>query len=234
MIPEDIGAGVEIRRRTREEKRKDDEGAKRGFTNAELKRLFDSPLFVGCYSRFYRHKSGNLVYKDSKFWIMLVALMTGGRVEELATAPSHLVNFEGVLCLDLTRATKTLNSPRLVPIQKALRRIGFVAYASSQAEKGALLFEDRQASADWSKWTNRYIDNILGNDVTVSFHSFRHTFRQSCSAAGFGDYLADKLMGHKGDKRSMGSHYGKALTPDEARLVAEKLCCPIHLDHIAI
>jgi integrase len=233
LVSENPGSDVTVRERTRSEKRASDEGAKRAFTAAELKAFFDSPLYSGCLTRVYRAKSGRLICRDSKFWIFVLALTTGARIEELAAAPAELANMDGVLCLDLSQATKTISSPRMIPIQRELRRIGFVEYAAGQSQKGLRLLEDREASGDWSKWCNRYLDAALGHDATVSFHSFRHAFRQSCSASGIDDYLADKLMGHKSMKaRSMGSRYGQVLTPAEAELAAERLRCPIHLDHL--
>jgi integrase len=233
LLSENPGANVSVRERTRSEKLASNKGAKRAFTDTELKRFFDSPLYVGCHTRVYRAKPGRLIYRDSKYWIFILALMTGARIEELASAPATLTDLNGTLCLDLSAATKTSTSPRFIPIQRELKRVGFIEYADNQRQKGLRLIEDREASGDWSKWTNRYLDTVLGDDLTVSFHSFRHAFRQSCSASGIDDYLADKLMGHKSMKgRSMGSRYGQILTPAEAKLAAETLRCPIPLDHL--
>lgn len=233
LIAVDPGADIEVRKQTRQEQRDSEEGSKRAFTHKEMERLFDSPLFVGCQSRHYRSRPGHDVYRDAAWWFLVVAHLTGARCEELADAPSVLVDLDGVTCLDLRHARKTNSAPRLVPIISDLTKLGFVAFADKQRLAGRKLFEGPGASADWSKWCNRYIDKILGVDSTVSFHSFRHSFRQSCSAAHFGDYLCDKILGHRSKKdRSEGSSYGRDLSPDEARLVVEKLKGPVPLIHL--
>jgi len=233
LIPADPGLGMKVRERTREEQDSDDENSRRAFTADELTRLFSSPLFVGCAGRRFRGKPGPDVFRDAKWWVFVVAALTGARIEEVAGIPSELVDLDGVPCLDLRHASKTFSAPRLVPIIPALAEIGFIAYADKQRLAGRKLFEGPGASKDWSKWTNRYIDKILGHDDMIVFHSLRHCFRQSCSAAALGDYLCDKLLGHSSKSgRSQGSKYGRRLSPDEARLVVERLKGPVSLAHL--
>ena len=233
LIPVDPGADIEVRKQTRQEQRDSEEGSKRAFTVKELEKIFNSPLFVGCYNRRYRSRSGNEIYRDAAWWFFIVACLTGARCEELAETPALLVDLDGVTCLDLRHGSKSNSAPRLVPVIRALAKLGFVAFADKQRLAGRRLFEGPGESADWSKWCNRYIDKMLGVDPKVSFHSFRHSFRQSCSAAHFGDYLCDKILGHRSKKdRSEGSGYGRELSPDEARLVVEKLNGPVSLMHL--
>lgn len=234
LLAVDPGIDVAVRKQTRTEKRADDEGSKRAFTREELVKFFDSPLFTGCYSRHYRHRPGPHIYRDAAWWLFVTGHMTGGRIEELAQAPSALVDLNGVLCIDLQHGTKTPAAPRLVPITPELLALGFAEMAERQRLAGLKLFEGEGASADWSKWCNRYIDKILGEMPEISFHSFRHAFRQACSAAQLGDYLCDKLLGHRSKKdRSEGSGYGKLISPAEAKLVFEKLRSPIPLNGLS-
>jgi integrase len=233
LIPDDPGAQVKVRHLTKQEQKDREEGTKRGFTSVELERLFDSPLYTGCASRARRTISGQNIYRDAKWWFLVVAHLTGARCEELAEAPSILVDLNGVVCVDLRHGSKTLAAPRVVPVSRSLAAVGFLEYAYQQSLSGKKLFSGNGAILDWSKWTNRYIDSVLGSDPTVSFHSFRHSFRQSCSAAQLGDYLCDKILGHRSKKdRSEGSVYGRDLSSDEARLVVEKLNGPVSLAHL--
>ena len=234
FLKTDPGADITVRDQTLAEKVAAHEDPKRAFTRPELTELFQSPLFIGSLTRYYRWKPGSHVYRDARWWFFVTALLTGGRVEELAQAPAKLANIDGVPCLDLMKsATKTLSAPRIVPIVPDLARVGFIDYAGRQEAKGHRLFEGEGASEDWSKWTNRYIDKILGVDTEISFHSFRHTFRQACGASDIADYVADKLLGHRNKKnRSEGSSYGRALSGDEALLVVSKFRSPIPLDHL--
>ena len=233
LIAEDPGAGIEVREQTRIEKRADVDGPKRAFTTAELVKIFAGPIYSGSRSLHYRLRHGPNVYRDSAWWLFVVALMTGARLDELATAPAELADIDGIACLDFRHGSKTFNAPRVVPVFPDLREVGFLDYAARQREAGKRLFEDESASDDWSKWTNRYLDSVLGEVPEISFHSFRHCFRQMCSAALIGDYLADKLLGHRSKKdRSEGSGYGRMLSPDEARAVADKIRSPVPLMHL--
>ena len=230
LIAEDPGADIEVRQRTKIERGADEAGAKRAFTEAELTRFFGSPLFTGCLSRHYRSRPGSHVFRDASWWIFVVAYLSGGRVEELAQAPAALADLGGVPCLDLRHASKTLAAPRLVPLCGELQELGLPAWAAAQQAAGRRMFEGPGSSSDWSKWCNRYLDGVLGEDATVSFHSFRHAFRAACAGSGLDDYVADKLLGHRSKKgRSEGSGYGRALTPDEARLFTERFRAPVSL-----
>ena len=229
LIAEDPGAGIEVREQTRIEKRADVDGPKRAFTAAELAKFFASPIYSGSRSLHYRLRPGPNVYRDSAWWLFVVALMTGARLDELATAPAELADIDGIACLDFRHGSKTFNAPRVVPVFPDLREVGFLEHAARQREAGRRLFEDESASDDWSKWTNRYLDSVLGEVPEIRFHSFR----QMCSAALIGDYLADKLLGHRSKKdRSEGSGYGRMLSPDEARAVADKIRSPVPLMHL--
>ncbi len=229
LLAVDPGAGVKVRQMTKVERKDQDEGSKRAFTADELERMFASPIYMGCASIGRRYKAGPNIYRDAKWWFIVVACLSGARCDELAQAPSLLHDLDGVLCIDLRHGTKTPAAPRLVPISKALAALGFVDYAKQQKKIGEKLFEAR----DWSKFTNKFIDEALGVDPKVSLHSFRHSFRQACSAAQLDDYLSDKVLGHRSMKgRSEGSGYGRALSPKEARLVVEKLGAPVSLAHL--
>lgn len=229
-------AKVQPRPKTREESAGD--GARRAFTNDELRKLFDSPLFTGCAGPRRRATPGRQVLRDEKFWIFPAALLTGARIEELADAPATLVDLEGIPCLDLRQSgTKTKAAPRLVPIVPVLQKMGFVEWAATKAAKGGELFRGGDASADWSKWCNRYLDEVGLDDLSLTFHSLRHCFRQMLRAARIGDELADKIFGHedgadKGGGNRTGPRYGRDLSPQEARAVVEAVSCPVPLVHL--
>jgi integrase len=230
------GAKVQPRPKTREESAGD--GARRAFNNEELRKLFDSPLFTGCTGPRRRSIPGRQVLRDEKYWIFPVALLTGARIEELAEAPTALVDLEGIPCLDLRQSgTKTKAAPRLVPILPVLQKMGFVEWAATKAAKGGKLFQGGDASGDWSKWCNRYLDDVGLDDLDLTFHSLRHCFRQMLRAARIGDELADKIFGHEdGAEKSggnrTGQRYGRDLSPQEARAVVECVSCPIALVHL--
>ncbi|MBC7907247.1 MAG: hypothetical protein H7Y60_10940 [Rhodospirillaceae bacterium] len=212
--------GVKPRTATRQERDGVDE--RRAFTTEEWVALFDSPLFTGCKSPSRRSSPGRNVYRDDKFWFFALAALTGARVEEVAAMPSTFVNLGGVLCINLKDVeVKTGAGRRLIPIIPELHKLGIVHWAAEQARRGRGLVTGPNASGDWSKWTNLYLDRLGLDDHTLVTYSLRHSFRQMLRAADLKDELSDKVFGHEGN--SVGARYGRDLSPDEARLVVDKV-----------
>lgn len=227
---------VGVRPRTQSRQERADEG-RRAFTEAELERLFASPLFTGCAGLRRRSTPGSVILRDERYWFFLAALLTGARIEELAEAPSALVMLGDVACLDLrVAATKTGNAPRLVPILPSLADLGFLAWAADKRAAGAAkLFRGGESCADWSKWTNRYLDAIGLDAPDTATYSLRHNFRQMLRAAGIGDELMNKVFGHAHQENGgneTGARYGRALSVQEARLVASRVLPPLSLVHL--
>ncbi|PWC32063.1 hypothetical protein TSO221_31600 [Azospirillum sp. TSO22-1] len=228
LIPSNPADGVQPRSETREER--DGRAARRALTPAELARLYDSPLFVGCKTRSRRSTPGREVYRDEPFWFFLIALLSGARTEEIASMPSTLADVGGTLCLDFRHATKTSAGARLVPVLPELRRLGIERWSAEQVRRGRGMVEGPNASADWSKWLNRYMDDIGLDDPAIVAYSLRHNFRQQLRAAKLGDEIMNKVFGHEGE--AVGDGYGRDLAPDEARLVAESVRSPVDLTHL--
>lgn len=227
LIPANPAEGVQPRTVARAER---GGPPRRALKPGELTRLFDSPLFTGCSARSRRSTPGKNVYRDEPFWFWLLALLTGARTEEIAGLPSTLVDVGGVACLDFRHATKTSAGPRLVPMLPDLRRLGIERWAAEQARRGRGMTEGPNASADWSKWLNRYLDGIGLDDPAIVAYSLRHNFRQQLRAADLHPEVVDKVFGHEGD--SVGARYGRDLSPEEARLVVERVKSPVNLTHL--
>jgi integrase len=221
--------GVKPRTATRQERDGTDD--RRAFETAELEKLFSSPLFTGCKSPSHRSTPGRMVYRDEKYWFFLLAALTGARIEEVAAMPSALVEVGGVLCINLRDVeVKTGAGKRLIPILPELHKLGLVEWAAEQARRGRGLVTGPNASKDWSKWSNRYLDDIGFDDRKLVTYSLRHTFRQMLRAGDLKDELSDKVFGHEG--KSVGARYGRDLSDDEARLIVSKVRSPTPLVHL--
>ena len=125
-----------------------------------------------------------------------------------------------------------------MPIVPELEQLGFIAWAKARQRHGmANLFTGGSASADWSKWTNRYLDMIGLDDNATSTYSLRHNFRQMLRAANLGDELMNKVFGHahgaKGQSDT-GAGYGRALSIQEAGLVVKRVRSPVSLAHLSV
>jgi integrase len=183
----------------------------------ELRRLFGSPIFT----RGNRPRAGG---GDAAFWLPLLALFTGARLNELAPLTAADITTDeatAIVCINIKedpdhgRRLKTAGSARTVPVHTELVRIGFLRFTeqirSSSGGNGRLFPLLKPGSKGgfgeaWSKWFGRY-KRRLGIDNPASvFHSFRHGFKDSARAARISEDLHDALTGHAGP--SIGRSYG--------------------------
>lgn len=219
---------------------------RRLWTPDELKKIFAAPVYTGCLNDLHCLSSGGYDLRMSgRYWLPLVALMTGARIGEISgIRVGDVVVNDGITYLsvstevsdeddeeDRQRTVKTENSIRILPVHPELQRLGFLRYIADTTKvkkKSQLLFEKR----DYTKFYNnkdRFFDKLgVKSDVT-SFHSFRHTHKDMLRALRDSD-LRDRLMGHA--PRSVGETYGSSLTKAEVIDFFEKVRCPVDLKHL--
>lgn len=183
-----------------------------------------------------------------KFWVPLLALYTGARLEEVCQLHlSDLRQVDGVWVLDINerdgKSLKNVQSVRLAPLHDDL--LGRVAdlprYARHIAAKsdGPLLFpelakgnKDRMGKPV-SQFFSRSV-KALGLQGKKSFHSFRHTFFTRLYEIGVGEVDLKKAGGHKVAGETF-SRYCKPLPPALLKeRVFDRLEFPgLHLGHLA-
>lgn len=196
------------------------------FDLAALNAVFGSPVFKAGY----RPVQGR---GEAAYWLPLLALFTGARMEELGqlrnsdvreiSFPDASGTMQSAWFLDITADAdeglrlKTASSERSVPIHATLIDLGFLGYIAHVKAAGHVrAFPDLKPgaygrlTAKWGEWFGRYrkIDCGITDDRMV-FHSFRHTFKDYCRAAKIEEGVQRQLMGHaKGDVAdSYGSGY---------------------------
>jgi integrase len=183
----------------------------------ELRTLFSSTIFT----HGDRPVSGK---GEAAFWLPLMALFTGARLNELApltaadviTDPAtDIVSINIKQDREQGRRLKTAGSARLVPIHPELTRIGFLKFvdwicltASEEARLFPLLVLSRKGSFGeaWAKWFGDYKRRLGIKNKASVFHSFRHGFKDAARAAHVSEELHDALTGHAGS--SVGPTYG--------------------------
>lgn len=232
---EDKGfSDIQARSKTVEEKRTRQEDRRRGFTNDELRIIFDSPIFSGYKSERQRSVKGSIYNKTYDYWFIVFLAFSGARLNEICEAPSKLYDLNGIPCFDLRQSgTKTLNSPRLIPVHPDLKNLGFFEYIEKQKLNGLKLIEDKAkeiTAEGWSKRLNRYLDDIGLTDDALVAYSFRHTFRQMLRVSGLNMEIINKIFGH--ETGEVGQNYGSNLSYEEAKLFIEKVRFPIFLDNL--
>lgn len=188
-----------------------------GFSNEELQTLFDSPIYTGCLSEKKRHIRGKMLIRDEYYWLPLLGLYTGARLEELAQLHVHDISEENnIPVFRLTengdeKRVKTEDSQRTVPIHHEIIKCGFLDFVTQAREAGHKRifqnldrnnYEDRYGK-EVSKRFNSYLSEIgikpdrAETGVLKDFHSFRHCFKTACRKADIDKPMHNRLTGHK-------------------------------------
>lgn len=189
------------------------------FSAADLQRIFKSAI----YTNDYKPQSGG---QEACFWLPLLALYTGARVEELAQLLVADVRFIAELghylnISDEAEHAKLKNtaSRRRVPIHPVLVACGFIDYVQ-QMKPNQLLFPHLKTNPRgklggyFSNFFSIYLRQRVGiTDKRKVFHSFRHTFKDTCRRVGIEEAVHDALTGHTGN--SVSRKYGNEQYPLE-------------------
>ncbi|HEX6860979.1 MAG TPA: site-specific integrase [Caulobacteraceae bacterium] len=191
---------------------KKDNVKRRGFTSAELKKLFGS-------------LEGERAKDSAKFWVPAILAFSGARAGEVCQLLTRDVKeVAGHAYLDLSEfddegrrdEAKSLKNPhsfRAVPIHPQLIAAGFLEFVARRRAAGVeRLFPELRPnkvgewSADLSKWFGRHLDRLGMREASLVLHSLRHGFRDACRAVNLADQITDALGGWK--TPGVGAAYG--------------------------
>lgn len=217
---------------------------RRPFTAEHLGMIFSAPLFAGCASYTDWRHAGQTLVTNHRFWLPLLALVTGSRLGELGQLLVADVRREdGILFIDITededadkpvatagKSVKTHTSVRRVPLHHIALDAGFQTYLDWLAATGERqLFPELPATnkrtKEMSRWFGRAFRPSIGiDDPTRTFHSFRHLFKDRCREAKLRRDLHDSLTGHADG--SAGAHYGDGLTLEDLKSGIDALTFP--------
>ncbi|MDY7524636.1 site-specific integrase [Sphingomonas sp. 10B4] len=193
---------------------------RRSFEDHELAKLCECPLFVDPQGWSSSSKIGDATI----FWIFLLAITTGARLEEVGQVALADVKRDGeIVYLDIDeyaadeeapdKSVKTDDSVRLVPVHAKLIELGFLNYYDALIASGETqLFPDLKENSvgkrtkEASQRMNRIIDRHVSVDRRLVFHSLRHAFKAKGNDAGITDKTLDQICGHA--PVSTGSRYG--------------------------
>ncbi|KVV54049.1 hypothetical protein WK83_26325 [Burkholderia cepacia] len=173
---------------------------------------------------------------EASYWIPLLLLLTGARIEEVAQLAPDDVYEEDYL--DETggaqrtwvvrfvtndergQRVKNFSSHRRIPLHKELIARGFHRFAQKQMQRGKLRIFDKltadhygRESGGWSEW---WIDEYLRKECDPTspkmvLHSFRHTFKDACRDCGITKETMDAIQGHSDGDSS--DDYGAEFYP---------------------
>jgi integrase len=175
----------------------------------ELTALFASPVWTGCHG-YFRSQAGDQIIRDSLFWLPLLGLYHGNRLEEFAQLRrADVAEIECVWFLDITdedgRQLKNAQSRRKVPLHSELIRLGFLDYvAKTTAKAEDQVFpdlkpggKDRKLGYYFSKKFSAYRKSIGVHRSGLDYHSFRHGVTTKLYRAKVTEGWIDLLTGHE-------------------------------------
>ncbi len=161
--------------------------------------------------------------RAAKFYVPLVALFTGARLNEICQlGVDDVATRDGVPVVLIRagggRSVKTAAARRVLPVHPELVKIGFLAFAEAQRSAGhdrlfpELKLDARGHYADaFSKWFARSLRAAGANRPRTSFHSFRHNFRDALREADVSREAVNDLGGWAGG--GVADNYGAGLRP---------------------
>jgi integrase len=176
------------------------------FSRDDLERIFVHPKFTQGKFKF-----------PAYFWIPLIGLFTGMRLEEIAQLfckdtyqdkDSLLwvidVNDIGQDELGLGKSLKNKNAHRRIPVHQTLVELGLPEYRTQVAKaKHIRLFPELKRTAKTPKLGKQpgkqfsaVVNEVLGNSGKKSFHSLRHTFADFYKQKGLQTDFFRQLYGH--------------------------------------
>lgn len=161
------------------------------------------------------------------FWLPLLGLFTGARIEELCQLyVEDVKELNGVWVLDINanaqdKRLKTPDSKRMIPLHpflvEDLRFIKFVQHQGSQGHE-RIFPELRRINYRYShapsKWFGSYRKRCGISDSDKTFHSFRHGFINYLKQEEVNLGIIKQLVGHSDSDITSGV-YGKSFPPEK-------------------
>jgi len=172
--------------------------ARTSFSDSDISSIFSTAIFT---EHQFLH--------DYQFWLPLLALYSGARLEELCQL--HLADIK----LDAEvpyfniddeyqeQHLKNKSSRRAIPIHPELIKLGFNSFIKQKAFNGetklfGYLIPQRQKFGHKpSQWFSKYKIRCGIDDSKKVFHSFRHTMVDSLKKIRAQDYEIKSLLGHQ-------------------------------------
>lgn len=201
---------------------------RKAFDQEDLKKLVDGLLEAAT--------QGMLVGRPERFWVPLIGLFTGARLNEICQLHTgDIEKVDDVWCFKIDEAedeegneikrTKNTASIRAVPIHHTLIDLGILDYHQKIVKAGEPRLWMKLSRDDRGKYNKNFSNWFLGTtncqgflrayvteDKQKNFHSFRHTFINTLKQLEVQEVTISELVGHANDSITTG-RYGKPFAP---------------------
>ena len=197
--------------------RREDE-IRRAFTLEEISKIFMA--LQSSKNSFYQADH------HERYWLPLLGIYTGARVNELAQLTvADVIIDHGIPAINITsvggegKRVKSESARRAIPLHDDLLTLGFLVYVRNTKTNGydrlfpALKLGPNGYShyfvARHFSGSNGWLRGVLPDlEPGVSFHSFRHIVTTMLKNAETSERLIEEILGHKHTSLAMG-RYGK-------------------------
>ena len=183
------------------------------FSSDQLNAIFHAPLYTGCQDDEAGYATpGELRPRRGRFWVPLLSLWTGMRLNECCQLTVDDVvkhgSVDGILVrasADGKKRVKTKAGERFVPLHPELHLIGFMEHVAKMRTAGEQrLFPDLPMGANgyysdpFQKWFGRFLRSAGAARAKTSFHSFRHTLDDEMKEAHVPAGIMRAIFGWQG------------------------------------
>jgi integrase len=146
--------------------------------------------------------------QPARYWLPVLALYTGCRLEELASLyTEHVHKVDGIICIEINddydRKVKNLNAIRTVPLHPVVAE-GFAAYVAGAKLNGGRVFPElRMVNYKYGHEFSKRFSYYLRKKVEITdpkkvFHSFRHNVSDHLYKKLVTESLIEELTGRAG------------------------------------
>lgn len=167
----------------------------RPFINDELKKIFAPENLLP-------------MPRPADFWLPLLALYTGGRIEELCQlAITDILEIDNLWAISINdeeyKSLKSSAARRNVPIHPQLIKLGFLDYVEDAKPHGTMLFPYLIADmfgkfgGTPSERFGNYLDTLKIIDERKVFHSFRSTSNNTLKQKNVSEEIRCQYIGHE-------------------------------------
>lgn len=169
-----------------------------GFTRDELKTIFNPST--------YPRKDN--IYYGYRYWIPLIGLYTGCRLNEICQLYCDDIKYEGrVWYFNITddredQHLKNKSAKRIIPIHPKLIELGFIKFVKEikKSKKERLFYQLTHTQKNHythivSMWFARYLKNLNIEGRNKVFHSIRHNVKSYLRDCGVPQEFQNKLCG---------------------------------------
>lgn len=163
--------------------------------------------------------------RPERFWIPLIAMYTGMRLDEICQLYVEDVQMiDDVWCFNVNdEKDKKLKNPaskRIVPIHPVLIKSGLIQYFERIKMSGVprLWMNLAWRKADGygnavGNWYRRFNREFISKDDGKVFHSMRHNVTDALKQAGVSETVIAELVGHSTSGSMTMGRYGKRYQP---------------------